>query len=84
MMYIYNAGHKWRATINRVNLKANRIGMNQYSEKPQEIARPSSCHCSASAILTRQLESKDVFHEFKMAIKRINFTVILFRVLGNY
>ena len=37
-----------------------------------------------SATLTRKLESKNIFHEFKMAIKRINFTVILFRVLGNY
>lgn len=38
---------------------------------------------SAWGILIQQSEFKDVFHEFKMIIERINCTFILFRVLGN-
>jgi len=37
-----------------------------------------------SQFLIYQLEFKNVFHESKVVIKRINFTAILFCVLGNY
>ncbi len=48
----YNAGHKWRASAGPGRCIGTLVGINQDSSKPQDIARPSSCHCYATELFS--------------------------------
>ena len=45
-----NAGHKWRASETIENIEGASVGINQYSSKPYDITRPSSCLCYAMGL----------------------------------
>ena len=49
----YNARHKWRAGSSLgVDFKDTAATTDQISSKPQDNARPSSCHCYALECIT--------------------------------
>ena len=43
--YRFNVRHKWRADETQVSVKNTLVVKNRLISEPQDIARPTSCHC---------------------------------------
>ena len=48
----YNVRHKWRADETPEDIKSISVAINKDSSKPQDKARPSSCHCYATELFS--------------------------------